>query len=139
MFLLCFDSLPNGLTDKINENLKQIYENSEKIQNIKFFNEHFAIKHLKHNSVKIKSFLMEPTKTKDEEMNSNAIEEATSEKESSEGAAAAKKFKYDSPLDFLKVQPSNEDSSDKYEIIFNVKSPFVINYLAIFNFKTKFI
>lgn len=94
-------------------------------------NDHFAIKHLKSNTLKIKAFMKEEeelTDTKDK--TDGAIPEGEVQvaevvipKRPLESVltTANKKFKYESPLDFLKINQKTSDdiddgSGDKYEI-----------------------
>lgn len=123
------------MTDEIQKNLAIITEKSEKVQSA--CNEHFAIKHLKSNTLKIKAFMKEEddlTDTKDKTDDAMKPEEAPksvysvvldseeSLKRSNEmeSVAVNKKVKYESPLDFLKIPQTtsgddNDDSGDKYD------------------------
>lgn len=96
-------------------------------------NDHFAIKHLKSNTLKIKAFMKEEeelTDTKDKtdgaipEEKEVQVAEVVIPKRPLESVltTANKKFKYESPLDFLKINQKTSDdidddgSGDKYDI-----------------------
>lgn len=117
------------MTDEIEKNLALITDKCEKLQVA--CNDHFAIKHLKSNTLKIKAFMKEEeelTDTKDK--TDGAIPEGEVQaaevvipKRPLESVltTANKKFKYESPLDFLKINQKTSDdiddgSGDKYEI-----------------------
>lgn len=93
------------------------------------YSDHFAIKHFKFNMIKIKDFIKNDLANDTKEKSASAITEASKNIEKSsvvkrsnkvEGSGHVnKKVKYDSPLDFLKVQKNAHDddgSGDKYDI-----------------------
>lgn len=119
------------MASEIQKNLATITDKCEKVQSA--CSEHFAIKHLKSNTLKIKAFMKEDdlTDTKDvaipEASNTppelSVVLDAEVKRFSELGSASVnKKIKYESPLDFLKIpltttkaSDDDDDSGDKYD------------------------